>query len=142
MIAADARGEVALLLLVIAESVDRRQGEEDVDVYAQEDPGRCVAHLLGHDGRGNGIAVAAAVLGGELYAQVTQLAQLLKDVQGVLLPLIALAGYRGDLLVGEGPNSAAEHLLLLAEGELHASVPETEAAASPETPAALPGSHR
>ena len=118
-VAADARRQVALLLVGGAEGGDGREGQEDVHVYAQEDARRGVGQFLGHDGRGDGVAVAAAVGRGELDPQVAQLAELLEDVQGELFPLVALPGDGSHLLLGEGTDRPAEHLLLLAEGELH-----------------------
>ena len=110
--------EVALLLLLGAEQVDRRQDHVGLDREAHVGAARArVAHALGADQRVEVVAALAAVLLREAEAEEAELAGALHRLGrpvGVL-PLVAVGP---QLLLHPGLHRLAQVFVLLAEDEV------------------------
>ncbi len=111
----DRRRQVALLQLLGAEQLDRRQDHVGVDDEAHVEAARAgVAHALGADQRVVVVAALAAVLLREAEAEEAELAGALQHLArpGGLLPLVAVGP---ELLLHPGLHRLAQVFVLLRE---------------------------
>ena len=121
LLALDPRHEVALLLLLGAEQVDRGQDHVGLDREAHVGAARArVAHALGADQRVVVVAALAAVLLREAEAEVAELAGATHRLVGPgrLLPLVAV---RPELLLHPGLHRLAQVLVLVGEEKVLAA---------------------
>ena len=117
-LALDPGDEVALLLLLGAEQVDRRQDHVGLDREAHVGPARArVAHALGADQRVEVVAALSAVLLREAEAEVAELAGAAHDLVRPqrLLPLVAVGVH---LLLHPGAHRLAQVEVLVGEHEV------------------------
>ena len=98
---------------------DHASGESRGDGDRDRDARVGSAQLLDHQRPRDGVGAETSVLLGDRHAADPQLAELLHDVEGELLVLVALAGTRCDLLRRELADEVADLLLLGRELELH-----------------------
>src|SRR6185295_15711762 len=115
LLALDGGGEEAALLVVAAEQVHGAGGDDELGGQAGGDaPGAAAAQLLEEDGLEEEAGVAAAPDLRVLQAQEAQLAEAEVELAGELAGLLPRAGVRAQLLVHDGPDRAAERLVLFA----------------------------
>ena len=117
-VALDPGHEVALLLLLGAEQVDR--GQDHVGLHGEAHVGAArarVAHALGANQRVEVVAALPAVLLGEAEAEVAEVAGPLHDLVRPkrLLPLVAVGV---ELLQDPGLHRLAQVLVLVGEDEV------------------------
>ena len=113
-------GEPGPLLVFVAEEEDRHRPERAVRRDRDRDRRIDSRQLLDRDRVGERVGAAAAVLLGDGHAHQPELRQLRDEVVGKAVLPVELLGDRGDLLLGEVADRAADELLLLGEVEVHA----------------------
>ena len=113
-------GEPGPLLVFVAEEEDRHRPERAVRRDRDRDRRIDSRQLLDRDRVGDRVGAAAAVLLGNGHAHQPELGQLRDEVVGKAVLPVELLGDRGDLLLGEVADRAADELLLLGEVEVHA----------------------
>jgi hypothetical protein len=115
-------GQVALLLLLGAEQVDRLRAERRVrahrDRHGRVDP----RELLDGDRVGQRVAARAAVLLGERDAHEPELAELRDDLVREALLAIELLGHRRDLVAGEVADGLLDEAVVVGQVEEHRGV--------------------
>ena len=113
-------GEPVPLLVLGAEEEDRHRPERAVRRDRDRDRRIDSRQLLDRDRVRDRVGAAAAVLLGNGHAHQPELGQLRDEVVGEAVLPVELLGDRGDLLLGEVPDRAADELLLLRQVEVHA----------------------
>ena len=108
------------LLLLRAEQVERHGAERDARLQGDGHRGVDAGQLLQGDAERQVVAAHAAVLLGEGQPEQAHAAHLAHDLVRELVPLVEVADLRGDDVVRELLDRAAEFLVLGGEPVVHA----------------------
>ena len=115
-LAAGDRRQVALEQ-VLRGRQQQRHGAELVDGRDQRGRRAGPRDLLDHDAGGQRVGAGAAVLLGDVHRVEVGLAQRVVGLLRELALLVDLGGVRGDLVVADGSDRLAQHLVLVGQPE-------------------------
>ena len=119
LLAAGEGRQEALLLVLVAELLDRVADERVVDREDDAHVGADPRDLLDHDRVRHHVHPGAAVLGRHGHAGEAELARRAEEVLRELARLVDDGGPRPHDLFGEGADRVPEELLLLGELQIH-----------------------